>query len=60
MAIPVNQHCANCIGTLLFSIGQGWANYGPRAACCPPEYIMRAVGMYVFHSSRTLSKTVNS
>jgi len=22
---------------------QGWANYGPRAACGPPEYIMRPV-----------------
>jgi len=26
---------------------QGWANYGPRAACGPPEYIMQPVGTYM-------------
>src|SRR5688572_10309832 len=29
---------------LTYCVTQGWANYGPRAACGPPEYIMRPVG----------------
>ena len=28
----------------LIGVDQGWAIYGPRAACGPPEYIMRPVG----------------
>jgi len=28
------------------AVRQGWANYGPRAACGPPEYIL--CGPYVF------------
>jgi len=35
-------------GGCAYALDQGWANYSPRAACGPPEYIMRPVGTYMF------------
>ena len=31
-------------------LDQGWANYGPWAACGPLEYIMRPVGAYMLRT----------
>ena len=40
----------NEVLTRYYNLSQGWANYGPRAACGPPEHIMRPVGMYMLRS----------
>ena len=40
----------NEVLTIYYNLSQGWANYGPRAACGPPGHIMRPVGMYMLRS----------
>ena len=46
---------------VLYMLKQGWANYGPRAACGPRDHFMRPAGTcknftYCFNLTRYMKK----